>query len=79
MTVLWLYILSQFKLFFTFEADEYEQNIIELEFEEMEPVKLQEFQMGLGILFKSLEATKYNKALTDPKEFSQYVRVVSLE
>jgi hypothetical protein len=40
MTLLWLYILSQFRLFFTFEADSYEHNIIELDFEQMKPVKL---------------------------------------
>ena len=66
MTLLWLYVLSQAKLFFTFEADEYEHNIIEIDFEEMKPVKIQEFQMGIGLLFKSMNPKKYAAALIDP-------------
>ena len=79
MVLLWLYILSQFRLFFTFQADSYEHNIIELDFEEMEPANLEDLHMGIGLLFKTMDETKYESALIDPKEFSQYIRVVSLE
>ena len=43
MIILWWYIISQFILFFNFEADSFEENIIQLDFDEMKPKKFEEF------------------------------------
>jgi hypothetical protein len=45
----------------------------------MEPANLKDLQMGIGLLFKTMDDTKYESALLDPIKFSEYVRVVSIE
>jgi hypothetical protein len=75
--LIWAYVISQAMLFFNHKADSYESNIIQLDVDDMTPVKFKEMQIGIGLGITSLDPT-VSKVITDPEELAKYVSITSL-
>ena len=67
--LIWAYVISQAMLFFNHKADSYESNIIQLDVDDMTPVKFEEMQIGIGLGITSLDPT-VSKVITDPEELA---------
>lgn len=69
MTTFWVYIGSQFALFFNFKADTHEESLILVNFEEEGDKHFSDFKMGIGLMLSSAGG-KYNKEILDEELLS---------
>tara|TARA_B110000285_G_C14957114_1_gene529763 strand:+ start:198 stop:476 length:279 start_codon:yes stop_codon:yes gene_type:complete len=69
MTIFWVYIGSQFALFFNFEADTHEESLILVNFEDEGDKHFDDFKMGIGLMLSSAGG-KYNQDILDEELLS---------